>query len=323
MDFSRRKLITCEVLLEEMNIKELPVLARSKLSFGGIGERDVYNITAPFLDEGRRVLAGRVEARDCEDSEIMFFTERDGIWSPQEGAPVFRLQDPFFTHVDGELVLGGVQIYPHPGLPGELKWRTLMYKGPSLAKLQLFFTGPEGMKDIRLVQLPGGDIAVFTRPQGQKGGRGKIGFIRVGGLEQLSAQLVQDAPLLEEQFAEGEWGGVNEAMVLANGLVGVLGHIARFDENGNRNYYPMVFALNPDTGEHSEIEIIAVRDDFIPGPAKRKDLTNVVFSGGIVRRTDDTADLYAGTGDAEAQWIRIPDPFLKYEQETNRNTKNK
>jgi hypothetical protein len=42
-------------------------------------------------------------------------------------------------------------------------------------------------------------------------------------------------------------------------------------------------------------------------------LDNVVFSGGLIRHGDGTADLYAGTSDAEAQKIRIKDPFLVYE----------
>jgi len=102
---------------------------------------------------------------------------------------------------------------------------------------------------------------------------------------------------------------------LANGWIGVLGHIACFDGEGNRHYYPMVFVFNPDTLEFSEMEIIATRSDFLAGPAKRSDLADVVFSGGLIRKPDGTAELYAGTSDAEAQKITMADPFGKFERE--------
>ena len=37
-------------------------------------------------------------------------------------------------------------------------------------------TGPPKMKDIRFLQLLDGRILVLTRPQGERGGRGRIGF---------------------------------------------------------------------------------------------------------------------------------------------------
>ncbi|MDQ6594991.1 MTP-1 family protein [Bacillus salipaludis] len=304
---------TCEQLLEELSSRALPANAE-KIVFAGIGEKDVYNITAPFEDQGKKVIAGRVESRDSEQSEVFFFVERNGEWVPREGAPVFALQDPFFTRIAGELVLGGVQTFPHPTLEEALGWRTVFYKGKSIADLREFAKGPDGMKDLRLVELKDGSIGVLTRPQGEKGGRGKIGWTRISSLAELTIDVINGAPLLEGQFIDEQWGGANEPHLLSNGLVGVLGHIASFDEEGNRHYYPMVFALNPDTGEFSDIELIATRSQFLPGPSKRPDLVDVVFSGGLVRNGDGTADVYAGISDADAQKIRIVDPFLKFEK---------
>nr|WP_268748345.1 DUF1861 family protein [Gracilibacillus boraciitolerans] len=109
-------------------------------------------------------------------------------------------------------------------------------------------------------------------------------------------------------------GGANEAHILSNGLVGVLGHIACFDNDGNRHYYPMIFVLNPITGEYSDIELIAKRAHFLPGETKRPDLKDVVFSGGLIRKSDGTANLYAGISDAEAHKLIINDPFLQFEE---------
>lgn len=305
---------TCDALLLEYELGGRLAADPLKLEFRGVDGQDVYNIAAPFEDEGEPVIAGRVESRDSERSRIVFFVEQGGVWTPREGAPAFALQDPFQTRIGGELVLGGVEVYPHPQREGALAWRTVFYKGASIADLEPFFTGPDGMKDLRLVELADGSVGVFTRPQGDKGGRGKIGYARAASLSGLTLQLIEDAPLLDGQFAEGEWGGANELHPLAGGLVGVLGHIACFDGQGDRHYYPMVFAFDPATGRHSDIELIAARRRFLPGEAKRSDLVDVVFSGGLVRRPDGTAHLYAGISDAEAHRLTIADPFLKYER---------
>lgn len=304
---------TCAVLLKELENAPQP-FNPEKLVFKGVGERDVYNISAPFEDNGELVIAGRVEPRDSEHSEVYFFVNRNGQWIPREGAPVFPLQDPFVTKIDGELIFGGVQVFPHPEKKGEHSWRTLLYKGKNITELKEFAKGPIGMKDLRLVELKDGSIGVFTRQQGNKGGRGKIGFTRIQSLDNFTSEVAEEAPILEGQFIDEEWGGVNEPHLLANGLVGVLGHIACFDEKQNRYYYPMVFALNPDTGEFSDIELIATRSVFLEGSFKRPDLINVVFAGGLIRKADGTADLYAGISDAEAQKISMIDPFLKYER---------
>lgn len=310
----KNDVITCETLLEQYLNKSEPVINPVKLLFTGVGERDVYNITAPFEHEGEFVIAGRVESRDSEHSEIMFFVEQGDVWVPLEGMPELTLQDPFYTRIAGEIVLGGVEVYPHPIHAGALAWRTVMYKGKRIQDLKLFFTGPNGMKDLRIAGLHDGSIAVFTRPQGEKGGRGKIGFTRLSSLAELTNERIEETPLLKNQFIEAEWGGANELHLLDNGLIGILGHIASFDEAEDRHYYPMVFVMDPRTGDYSDIELIAVRDRFLPGEAKRKDLIDVVFSGGLVRKEDGYADLYAGISDAEAHRITIPDPFLKFEK---------
>jgi hypothetical protein len=313
MKLHKGKVKTCQELVNDFQHKKGPEHAE-KLVFKGVEGHDVYNITAPFLDSGEYVIAGRVERRDTEHSEVVFFVERDGVWVPREGAPVFELQDPFYTIIHEELLIGGVQIFPHPTIENALGWRTVFYKGYSIAELTECAKGPDGMKDIRLVELKDGSIGVLTRPQGDKGGRGKIGFVKIASLEELTTELIESASLLEGQFIEEEWGGANEAHLLSNGLVGVLGHIASFDGEGNRHYYPMVFILNPDTGEYSDIQLIGTRSDFLEGEAKRPDLVDVVFSGGLVRKSDGTAHFYAGISDAEAQKIVMEDPFLQFEK---------
>lgn len=279
------------------------------IHFEGVGDRDVYNISAPFSWNGEIFLLGRVEKRDSEISQAMFFVQNaDGIWEPKAEAPIFNLQDPFFTFIDGQLVLGGVEVSPNAVDPKRLDWRTIFYMGDRLATLEEWFRGPVGMKDLRLKQLDDGRLFVLTRPQGEKGGRGKIGYVIVADKEELTLEVIENAPLIENQFLDEEWGGGNEIYNLNESHIGILGHIANFDENGDRHYYPMVFTLNVETGDASEIRVIAERKDFLAGPSKRPDLQDVVFSGGLINN-EDGVRLYAGISDAQAQLIMIPDPF--------------
>jgi hypothetical protein len=302
----------CITLLSRLN-RSRPVNGR-KLIFSGIGQGDVYNIAAPFEMDGRQTIAGRVESRDVEHSEIVFFAAANGTWQPIPSAATFPgLQDPCIAFIGGEIVLGGVR-FPVAMADGGAGWRMEFYRGSSLNNLKLFLVGPDKMKDIRLVELADEQIGVLTRPQGAKGGRGKIGFLTAPSLEAITAEAIQEAPLFEGQCRDDEWLGANEAHRLQNGMIGVLGHIAYFDEKEHRHYYAMVFCLDPRNGRAMPPEIIASRSDFSDGPAKRPDLVDVMFSGGLVRHGNGTATLYAGLSDAEAGCVLLPDPFAKFEE---------
>ena len=199
-----------------------------KLTFTGVDGQDVYNISAPFRSAGRTVIAGRVEPRDSEHSTAIFFEQADDVWHPVDGAPRFALQDPFVTFSGGELVIGGVEVRFGAGEP---EWWTVFLRGADLFDLKPFFAGPLGMKDIRLCALPDGRVAVFTRPRGAKGGRGTIGYTEVDTLDALTVDAIDAAPMLTGMFHPLDWGGVNEAHLLANGEIGLIAHIAYFEDD--------------------------------------------------------------------------------------------
>ncbi|EUJ46118.1 DUF1861 family protein [Listeria riparia] len=300
-------------LLKEYREKN-EAMAVERLRFIGCSDLDVYNITAPFNVNGMEVIAGRIEARDSEMAHIGFFEKQNDAWVLLENTTELALQDPFVTKIDNAWIIGGVEVFPSAENPAKLAWRTCLYRGMSLNDLTLVFRGPVGMKDLRLKQLANGEIAVFTRSQGKKGGRGKIGFCLVKNLAELTVACVEEAPLLAPHFADEEWGGANEIHLLKNGQLGVLGHIANFDSTGNRHYYAAVCVIDPATSEIVvPMTIISERADFLEGPAKRPDLVDVVFSGGLIRKPNGTADLYAGISDADAQKRVIRDPFMKFE----------
>lgn len=293
----------CITMLSRLD-RSAPVSAH-KLTFGGIGQRDVYNISAPFELDGRQVIAGRVESREVEHSEIVFFDAANGPWQPIPSTATFPgLQDPCIAFIGGEIILGGVR-FPVVVADGSVGWRMDFYRGSSLNTLKLFLVGPDKMKDIRLVELAHEQVGVLTRPQGAKGGRGKIGFLTAPSLDAITSEAIQAAPLFDGQCRDEEWLGANEAHHLQNGMIGVLGHIAYFDEKEHRHYYAMVFCVNPYTGRATAPEIIASRSDFPDGPAKRPDLMDVMFSGGLVRHGNGTATLYAGLSDAEAGCVFV------------------
>ncbi|PCI60811.1 MAG: hypothetical protein COB35_08205 [Gammaproteobacteria bacterium] len=286
-----------------------------KLSFESVDGQDVYNITAPFVSAGKTVIAGRVEPRDKEHSSVMFFEQKDGSWYPVVDAPVFKLQDPFITFINGELIFGGVEIKEinTTNINKRFEWKTVFYRGTDIFSLTEFFTGPVGMKDIRLCDLNNGNVGVFTRPQGDKGGRGTIGYTEVSSLDELSVEIVDKASLLENMFHPMDWGGVNDTYLLENGEIGLLAHIACYESDDikqQRHYYAASFKFDPISRQFNSFKIIACRSQFKEGATKRPDLTDVIFSSGLVEDNGKTI-LYAGVSDAEAHWLEISNPFAQ------------
>lgn len=283
--------------------------------------RDVYNLCAPFAIGEKEYLLARVEERDSEDSQVLFFRWENSRWNADTSYPILQMQDPFTFTAEGIRIIGGVEIYPIPQNPSCLGYKTVFFKLEGNGAVR-FAEGPELMKDIRLLEIEPGKILLLTRPQDGQSDQKWIGWKIISSLDELNIQTIQSASILRNQFAEGEWGGANEAHLLENGLIGVLAHAARFDEQGNRHYYSTVFAFCPEKGKFSSMEMIARRSNFEEGESKRPDLTDVVFSGGLVRKPDGKAELYCGVGDAESHVIEIDDPFLKWET-LNEDGKNK
>ncbi len=309
---------TCRQLLADYRQAARPATNARKLRFDGVAGYDVYNNTAAFRLNGETLIAARVERRQDEMSRTIVFRQDGNCWEPHADSPVWEyLQDPCVTVVDGELILGGVRIDVDADTGRIQDWHMRFYRGRSLAELAEFAHGPPHMKDVRLVQLGDGRIAIASRPQGEAGGRGTIGFTVVDSLEHVTAKAIANAPLFKDQFIPEEWGGCNELHRLPNGRIGALGHVASWDADDpeKRHYYAMAFGIDPVTRETSPVKIIAVRGDFPDGPAKRPDLHDVIFSGGLVRNRNGTATLYAGLSDCESGCIDIPDPFLVSEKD--------
>lgn len=299
-----------ELLAEFEESEDLP--SGKLIEFGGFNGKDIYNITAPFVIGDKKIIAGRVESRETEhDSKTCFFEEQGGVWIPAPHTPTFDIQDPFVTKIGQELIFGGVKLIELEENQQGFYYRTEFFRGENLETLTPFAEGPPNMKDIRVLSLPSGEIAVFTRPQGTIGGRGKIGFMIVPGLEVLATTDFLKANIIEGQFRDDEWGGANELYLLKDGRIGVSCHIGYLDNENMKHYYATAFIFDPQTETASPLRVIATRNNFPPTPAKRPELDDIVFPSSLVRHEDGTATLYAGLSDTAAGLMTIPDPFLE------------
>ena len=287
------------------------VIQTRRINFHGFSGYDVYNISQAFVFKGKRYIAGRVEKRNTEISSSVIFEQIAPFDYIATKWRIDNLQDPFVEIIDGEIFLGGTEIYPDEN--GHItSWRTVFYKGKDFDHLKKIILAPLKMKDVRLTK--GSKYYVMSRPQGGIAAYGKIGFQAADKLCDITTEFIANSPLIEDLFDDKVWGGANQILVLKNGLLGVLGHVAIMSEGNVHHYYGMTFALNPQTGKRSEMKIIAEKQDFGQSEYKRPDLIDVIFVGGIVRHDDGTASLYTGLSDAEGHLALIEDPFLEYEE---------
>ncbi len=265
---------------------------------------DRYNPSNAIQHKGSWYHAVREEPRDNEfHYQTRFFEEvTPSFWHLDCSIPALPLQDPFITKIYDQIVVGGVQIFK----PGEM-FITVFYKGTSIDKLEEFALGPINQKDIRLCETEDGKVAILPRFQGRVGGKGQIGFDVIPSLDFLNKDTILRAPLLMKQPKGDEWWGSNDAELLPDGNIGVIGHLAKISQYG-RHYAPIAFTISPTTRMMSNPEILATRSEFPITEAKRNELKNVVFPSGI-RRQGETTLLYAGLSDTSIGVIEIPDPF--------------
>jgi hypothetical protein len=287
------------------------ILSTRKLKFLGVNGFDVYNICQAFVLDKKTYLAGRVEQRNSEISNLIIFEKVSEDTYQKTPVSLAMMQDPCMCMIDDEIIIGGTEIFTDEA--GRINsWNTSFFRGRNLSSLEKFASAPAKMKDVRIAK--GNEIFVFSRPQGGEAKGGRIGFTTCTKLEEVNEELINNAPLLHEQFTDECWGGVNQIHILKNNLLGIVGHIAIMSAGDVRHYYGMVFCFNPKTRQSTAVKIICERKDFEDGATKREDLKDVVFLGGLCRNNDHTATLYTGLSDAEAHLAVVNDPFLEYEK---------
>lgn len=286
--------------VKEEEYKKPRIILAEKLNFK-IEDKDVYNISKTFKIDNEEYLFGRVEPKDnSELSKVLLFKKADNIWIPQ--SLIFEnSEDPFILTLNNELILGCVEVEK---IGNELNYRTILYNIKDLSQPKRIFEGPWKMKDIRFLELPDKRVALFSRPQGERAGKGKIGFTIINSFEELNSSKLNEAPFLD-YFSDEEWGGANEVNRLDDGRLFVLGHIAKRNKDDSLSYYPMYFTINPETREHSEIKILFERSAIPEGKSKNDKLKDIIFPGGLCHNEDKTIDIFLGAGDAESYRVRI------------------
>lgn len=309
--------------LEEKRIsfeKEKVIYESELLRFLGVDGFDVYNCSVPFDYKGKKYIYGRVERRnEWARSWVRLFenTGRDE-WTLVSGSMIYQLEDPFIAAFENTLVLGGTHVRYKKG--GIDTYYDYFYKGADINDLYYFTTGPDYMKDIRLVEMQDHKIGVFSRPRSEEirrkyGSGAMIGFTVIDSLDGLTDAIVEKAPLISGLFGKDEWGGCNQAYCLESGMIGVIGHICYNTEKDGVEtsvYMNMSFVLNPSALEVMDVKIIGTRPCYPEGPAKRPQLTDCAFTSGIVMREDGKADLYSGIGDCGEGRIIIDYPFGEF-----------
>jgi len=287
------------------------------LTFEGVDGYDVYNCSIPFTWNGKRYIYGRVERHNEWARSTVHLFEEAGKdrWKTVNGAMVYQLEDPYVAKIGGQMVLGGTHVRMKSGQIDT--YYGYFYRGTDLNDLYYFTTGPDRMKDIRLVEMDGGRIGVFSRPRNgvyEDGAASAIGFAVISSLDELTADVIENAPRLRGLFGPGEWGGPNQAYFLTSGKIGVIGHMSREDtapDDGERLqvYVNSSFVLDPDTRDVLDFKIIGCRSCYPASVPKLSRLRNCTFTSGIVMREDGKADLYSGVCDAAEGRITIDNPF--------------
>ena len=291
------------------------------LRFSGVDGYDVYNCSVPFSWGGKRYIYGRIERHEeWMRSWVGLFEEtaRD-TYKLVKDTMIYQLEDPYVTVIHGELILGGTHVRLRQGALDT--YYGYFYKGKKLDDLYYFTTGPDRMKDIRLVELADGRIGVFSRPRGESakekyGLESMVGFAVIDTIEDLTPEVIEDADPVSGLFQEGQWGGCNQAYLLESGRIGVVGHVCcnYMDEAGVNQacYTAMTFVMDPETKKISDYQIIGARKLFQPYPIKKPNLADCIFPSGIVMREDGKADLYCGLSDSAEGRIVIEYPFKNH-----------
>jgi len=286
------------------------------LTFKGTEGYDVYNCSLPFTGkDGKKYIYGRVERPDEWANSMVWLFRETGkdTYEFVEGSMVYQLEDPFLQRIHGEIILGGTHVRKSRGQIDT--YYGYFYRGDE-TRMTYFTTGPDYMKDIRLIELADGRIGVFSRPRHgtySGGAQSQIGFTVIDKIEELDAKVIAEAPYLSGLLGSGEWGGVNQAYLLESCKIGVIGHMSfdDRDESGGplQVYVNTAFVLDPENSTVTDPVIIGTKSCYPEQTPKVPRLADCCFTTGIIPREDGLIDLYSGVGDSDEGRITIDNPF--------------
>lgn len=295
----------------------------------GMAGKDTYN-PALFEGPGGKVLAFRAERRESDSHSqatyhpaVHFATATGSNWFASGALPSFDMvEDPFFFYVFengrrrvvfgvARLVFDGEQAVP----------QTELYKGDTLGSLdRMPFVTVANMKNVRFRQLPDGRYLMCRRPIGNEYGEGRITAHIIDNLEDVNNPILIHKPLaiLDSGTDMSDWVGINNIYLIQSptgeAWVGLLGHVALRDSQGNLHYAASTYRISLQNLLDSNISavppnILATRDCFAPGPAKSPKVADVVFPGHLEQIDSYRYRLWAGLSDASIGCLEVDDPF--------------
>ncbi|MBR4206612.1 MAG: DUF1861 family protein [Clostridia bacterium] len=301
--------------------KNKTVYSSRKLTFKGVDGYDVYNCSIPFRRRGETYMFGRVEKREEWARSWVYLFRKTGedLFERVPESMIYTIEDPYVAVIRGELCMGGTYVVR---MRNEVKtyWANF-YRGQDLMNLYYFTTGPDYMKDIRLIDMGEKGIGVFSRPRDEAtekkyGSLSIVGFTTIRSLDELDDKTVSEAKVIDGMFEAGEWGGCNQCYLLDSGYIGIIGHKCyHYDWEDGRSmqaYCNVAFVFDPETHALLDEKVIGTRTCYPAGPAKVFNTTDCAFTSGIVMREDGKCDLYSGIGDTEEGVITIDYPFEGY-----------
>lgn len=288
--------------------KSKKVYESALLKFNGVEGWDVYNCSIPFQYNGHRHIFGRVERRkEWAASGVSLFREVGKDEFTVVPNIHFELEDPYIQKVDDEMVFGGTHVVKNVGTVKS--YYGYFYRG-NVSELKYYTTGPDFMKDIRIVQLKDKRIGVFSRKRTAE--EVYVGFTIVDTLDDLTTEAIAAAKPINF-IEEGTWGGVNQCYLLDSGKIGCISHYSYHDETPQKQsiqvYCNYSFVFDPETREVLDRKVIGTKSCYPACPAKKPFLIDCVFTSGMELRPDGKIDLYSGIADVGEGRITVDYPF--------------
>lgn len=283
------------------------------LKFKNVGDKTVYNCSVPFTMNGKKYMFGRVEsADDWALSNVFLFTETaKDEWTKEPASGSFNLEDPFVVKIHGEMCLGGTHVTKSATKVS--MYLCEFFRGNPM-DLKYITSGPERMKDIRLIELKDGQIGVFAHFRSHN--QCLTGFTKIKRIEYLCPEVINNAPYINHRAFGDTWGGPNQCYLLSSGLIGCIGHHGYLQNRPNacqlRVYCNTSFVFDPETLNVFDFKVIGTRTCYPPSKPKVPMLDDCVFVSGIVMRDDGKVDLYSGVGDNCQGRCVIDYPFEGY-----------
>jgi len=290
--------------------REKTVMAGALIEFKGLPEQlDVYNCSVPFFIDGVKHIYGRAERREeWANSYVHLFRETaPDEFSLVKEAVSWRMEDPFVVKIQGEMLLGGVRVTKNKGQVCD--YCCDFFRGTP-DQLVYFTSGPQRMKDIRLIELIDGRIGLFSHHKSDN--KCITGFATIDKLSDLSMEVINSAKPIDHTAFGDAWGGVNQAYLLSSGKIGCISHHGYLmDKNEETlNVYCITsFVYDPETNLVHSYRILGTKCCYPAYPPKVSRLSDCAFVSGICRRLDGKYDLYSGLGDTCEGRMPIEYPF--------------